>query len=42
MVEMCRSNFKGHEDIQNMLRYEAPKLGNDDDAVDELNWQQCF
>ena len=43
MVEMCRSNFKGHEDIQNMLRYEAPKLGNDDDAVDELaamllNW----
>ena len=36
MVSMCRTNFAGCEDIQNMLRYEAPKFGNDDDRVDEL------
>lgn len=36
MVRMCRDNFKGHEDIQNMLRYEAPKFGNDEDDVDAL------
>ncbi|MDO4338188.1 MAG: pyruvate formate lyase family protein [Eubacteriales bacterium] len=36
MADMCRNNFRGHEDIQNMLRYEAPKMGNDDDKVDEL------
>ena len=36
MVSMCRTNFAGCEDIQNMLRYEAPKFGNDDDRVDAL------
>ncbi len=36
MVQMCRENFKGHEEIQNMLRYEAPKMGNDDERTDEL------
>lgn len=36
MCEMCRNNFKGNEELQNMLRYEAPKFGNDDDSVDEL------
>ncbi len=36
MVSMCRTNFAGCEEIQNMLRYEAPKFGNDDDSVDEL------
>lgn len=43
MEQMCHENFKGHEDIQNMLRYEGPKMGNDDDRTDELadlllNW----
>lgn len=36
MCGMCRENFKGHEEIQNMLRYEAPKFGNDDDETDAL------
>lgn len=36
MVRMCRTNFKGHEHIQNVLRYEAPKMGDDDDRVDAL------
>lgn len=36
MVQMCRTNFEGHEDIQNMLRFEAPKMGNDDAAADEI------
>lgn len=36
LLSMLDSDFKGYEDIQNMLRYEAPKMGNDDDAVDEL------
>ncbi len=36
MVQMCRENFKGREEIQNMLRYEAPKMGNDDERTDEL------
>lgn len=43
MVELCKTNFEGKEEIQNMLRYEAPKFGNDNDQVDEiagtlLNW----
>ncbi len=36
MTQMCQENFKGHEEIQNMLRYEAPKMGNDDAPTDEL------
>jgi pyruvate-formate lyase len=35
-VSMVRNNFQGHESDQNMLRYEGPKMGNDDDEVDEL------
>ncbi len=43
MVSMCHADFAGHEEIRNMLRYEAPKMGNDDDRVDALakqllNW----
>lgn len=43
MIRMCHENFKGHEEIQNMLRYEASKMGNDDAQTDELavkllNW----
>lgn len=36
LVRMCRNNFVGHEEIQNMLRFEGPKMGNDDDSVDEI------
>lgn len=43
MVDLCRSNFKGHEDLQNRLRYEGPKFGNDEKEPDDLagellNW----
>lgn len=46
MIELCKSNFQGSlqdKELQNMLRYEAPKFGNDDDDVDKiadtlLNW----
>lgn len=34
--EMLAVDFKGYETVQNMLRYEAPKMGNDDDRVDGL------
>lgn len=36
LLTMLDADFKGYESVQNMLRYEAPKMGNDDDAVDEL------
>ena len=36
LVSMCREDFSGHEEIRNMLRYEAPKMGNDEDRVDAL------
>jgi len=36
MVDMIRRNFKGYEREQNMLRYEGPKMGNDDDEVDSI------
>lgn len=36
MIEMCKSDFKGHEEIQNMLRFEAPKMGYNDETVDEI------
>lgn len=34
--DMLAADFKGYETVQNMLRYEAPKMGNDDDQVDGL------
>lgn len=34
--EMLAVDFKGYEMVQNMLRYEAPKMGNDDDRVDDI------
>ncbi len=34
--DMLAADFKGYETVQNMLRYEAPKMGNDDDRVDGL------
>lgn len=36
MVRMCHDNFAGHEEIQNMLRYDGPKMGNDDDYADDI------
>lgn len=36
MADMLAKNFKGYEREQNMLRYEGPKFGNDDDYVDSI------
>lgn len=36
LLKMLEEDFKGYENIQNMLRYEAPKMGNNDDEVDDL------
>ena len=36
MLEMLRNDFKDYPTEQNMLRYEAPKMGNDDDYVDQI------
>jgi formate C-acetyltransferase len=36
MQAILKANFEGQDDLCNMLRYEAPKLGNDDDEVDVL------
>lgn len=36
MLVMTQANFEGYETENNMLRYEAPKMGNDDDSVDAL------
>lgn len=36
LISMLKLDFKGYETIQNMLRYEAPKMGNDDDTVDDI------
>ncbi|MCR5793129.1 MAG: pyruvate formate-lyase [Lachnospiraceae bacterium] len=36
LLSFLKEDFKGDESIQNMIRYESPKMGNDDDDVDEL------
>ena len=36
MLDMLHADFKGYEREQNMLRYEGPKFGNDDDSVDSI------
>lgn len=36
LLAMLAADFEGYEREQNMLRYEAPKMGNDDDQVDQL------
>lgn len=43
LLDMLHKNFNGYEAEQNILRYEAPKMGNNDDYVDDiavslLNW----
>lgn len=36
LLKMLQADFKGYESVQNMLRYEGPKMGNDDDEVDDI------
>lgn len=36
MLQMTVCDFSGFEEEANMLRFEAPKMGNDDDEVDSL------
>lgn len=36
LIEALRNNFSGYELLRNKLRYEAPKMGNDDDSVDTI------
>ncbi len=33
---MLKANFEGYEDEKIMMRYDAPKMGNDDDKVDRF------
>lgn len=34
LIQACRSNFEGHENLRQRLINKAPKFGNDDDYVD--------
>jgi len=36
LIEACRTNFEGKEELRQMLIEKAPKFGNDDDYVDDL------
>jgi formate C-acetyltransferase len=36
LIEACKTNFEGKEELRQMLVNKAPKYGNDDDYVDEL------
>lgn len=36
LIEMLDNNFEGADKLLGMLRYDAPKMGNDDDFVDTL------
>ncbi|NBK90906.1 pyruvate formate-lyase [bacterium 1XD21-13] len=36
LLDALEKDFKGYEELANMLRYEGPKMGNDEDEVDEL------
>lgn len=37
LLEAVDSNFEKHSEILPILRYEAPKMGNNDDMVDEIS-----
>lgn len=39
LLRILKLDFKGYESVQNMLRYEGPKMGNDDDEVDAIATQ---
>jgi formate C-acetyltransferase len=36
LEEMLRKNFEGYDEVLNTLRYQGPKMGNDDDRTDSL------
>lgn len=36
MLDALEKNFEGYEELANRLRFEGPKMGNDEDEVDEL------
>lgn len=36
LIDAIDSNFEGFEELHTMLKYEAPKFGNDDDYVDNI------
>ncbi|MBR6239696.1 MAG: pyruvate formate-lyase [Clostridia bacterium] len=36
LKKMLKANFEGYEDEKIMMRYDAPKMGNDDDKVDRF------
>jgi formate C-acetyltransferase len=36
LKEVLRNNYEGREDLYTLFRYEAPKMGNNDDLVDSL------
>ena len=36
LISALDNNFAGTPEIKNRLRYDAPKMGNDDDGVDEI------
>ena len=44
LKEILRANYEGYDEIYSMLRYDAPKMGNDDDEVDILAEEllSCF
>lgn len=44
LAEALRTNFRGREPLRNRLRFEGPKMGNDDDTVDsQAVWLlDCF
>jgi formate C-acetyltransferase len=36
MLQMLQKNFEGYDEVYSTLRYQGPKMGNDDDRVDAL------
>ncbi len=36
LKDAMKSNFEGHEEVRDILIYQTPKYGNDDDCADEL------
>lgn len=36
LIDAVKHNFEGYSELHHMLRYDAPKMGNDDDAADAI------
>ena len=36
LIQALKQNFEGYMELRNLLRYTAPKMGNDDDDVDQI------